>query len=81
MRFDSALHHLAMILAAGMGIVGFGLIYDGLADHAVPYLTTGIPLLMLGLWWSGRDLARSTAAARRRRLLRAPHAEPPCRPT
>lgn len=67
---EAAIGHLLVLLAIVAGIVGFGLVYDGFAQHSMAYLTAGIPLLFGGLWWAGRELGRSNMAARRRKLRR-----------
>lgn len=70
MTREAAVGHLLVLIAIVAGIVGFGLVYDGFAQHSMVYLTTGTPLLFGGLWWAGRELARSNTAAKRRKLLR-----------
>lgn len=63
--------HLMTLIWTAAGIAGFGLVYDGFSDSMPAYIYTGIPLLLMSLWWVGRDLGRSNLAARRRRLLKA----------
>jgi hypothetical protein len=67
----------ALVLAATIaGIIGCGLICDALRYHSMAYATTGIPLLMVGLWWAGRELGRSNMASRSRKLRAAASARP-----
>jgi len=62
-------NHTLVVVATLAGIGGMGLLFDGLMRGSVGDLTAGLPLLMVGLWWSGRELARSKQAASRRRIL------------
>ncbi len=63
-----------MLLVAVMsGVVGFGMVYQGIAGGGASALIIGVPLLFGGLWWSGRELAKSNLAAKRRRMLNASH--------
>jgi hypothetical protein len=58
----------ALVLAATIaGIVGFSLIYDAFRYHSMAYVTTGVPLLMIGLWWAGHELGRSNLASKARK--------------
>jgi hypothetical protein len=67
-----ALRGHALVLAATVaGIVGFGLIYDAFKYQNMAYVTTGVPLLLVGLWWAGRELGRSNLASRARRVRAA----------
>ncbi len=64
----TAIRNHALVAAATLaGIVGMGLLFDALMRGNLGDLTMGVPLLMVGLWWSGRELARSKQAAARRR--------------
>jgi len=63
--------HFLTLAAVAAGIFGFGLVYQGIAHGQRGSLTTGIPVLLIGLWWAGKELGRSNLAARRRRLLRS----------
>jgi hypothetical protein len=69
-RIPDFARHIATVLATAAGIIGFGLIWDGLSGPSHADVFTGIPLLFFALWWVGRDLARSNLAARRRRMLK-----------
>jgi hypothetical protein len=62
--------HVLVLLATVCGVFGMGLAYTGLTDGNPGALIIGVPLLFLGLWWSGIQLGRSQAAARARRAAR-----------
>lgn len=74
MKPRDLLSHALVVLAVLGGIIGFGLIYDAFAYHNLTYISTGGPLLFVGLWWAGRELARSNLAARRRKVQGADRA-------
>ena len=67
----SAVHHAFVLAACMAGIIGFGLVYEGLSSGFSGSIYLGIPLLAGGLWWSGKALGQSNLAAKRRRLLRS----------
>jgi hypothetical protein len=71
MKLPAVVAHSFVVMATLAGIIGFGLMYNGIAHHQGLSISVGAPLLFSGLWWVGRDLARSNLAARRRRLLRS----------
>ena len=50
---------LGPYVAAAAGIVGFGLLYRGLAAGSVPAILTGLALILIGLDRAGRALAAS----------------------
>ncbi len=56
--------HVAVCLSVAAGIIGMSLVYDAVVGSNMHELTFGMPLLLGGLWWSGRELARSTLASR-----------------
>ena len=62
--------HVLVLLATLCGVVGMGITYTGVTDGSLGDLTLGLPLLLLGLWWSGIQLGRSQAAGRARRAAR-----------
>jgi hypothetical protein len=62
--------HILVLLAMLCGIVGMGVVYTGATAGKMGELTLGLPLLCLGLWWSGIQLGRSQAASRARRAAR-----------
>ena len=67
------LAHLLVLIASLAGIVGMSLVFQGVMDGDPAQLGRGAPLLLAGLWWSGRQLARSMQANRmRRRIINAP---------
>lgn len=62
--------HLLVILAVVAGIVGTGIVFDGALAGNLHQVSVGLPPLMIGLWWAGHELGRSTAANRRRPVER-----------
>ena len=62
--------YVLVLLATLCGVVGMGLTYTGATDGRLGDLIAGLPLLFLGLWWSGIQLGRSQAAGRARRAAR-----------
>jgi hypothetical protein len=66
-----ALHGYVLVLLATLcGVAGMGLVFTGATEGKPADLTVGLPLLFLGLWWSGIQLGRSQAAGRARRAAR-----------
>lgn len=61
--------HALVIIASLAGIAGMGIVFRGVMDGNLRAITQGAPLLLLGLWWSGRELGRSMLASRTRRSL------------
>ena len=56
-------NHALTLATCLLGIAGMGMVFQG-AMHADGYaMSRGIPLLLIGLWWAGRELARSIAAS------------------
>jgi hypothetical protein len=70
MHMPIQMHHLTVLLATICGIIGFGIVYDAVSSGSGTNVFVGIPMLLLGLWFVGRDLGMSNLAARRRRLLK-----------
>jgi hypothetical protein len=62
--------HLLVLLATLCGIVGMGMVFTGMTDGNLEALVLGLPLLCVGLWWSGMQLGRSQRARRARRGAR-----------
>jgi hypothetical protein len=70
MEAQVGFRHILVLLAAGAGIVGMGTVFSG-AMHGNPQtVLQGIPPLLLGLWWAGRELGRSMIVARMRKASR-----------
>ena len=72
-----AVARLAPYAATAAGILGFGLLYRGLAAASVPAILTGLALILMGLDRAGRALAASM-------MMRAggrPAARPPVQAT
>lgn len=59
-----------VLLATLCGVVGMGLVFTGATEGRPDDLILGLPLLFLGLWWSGIQLGRSQAAGRARRAAK-----------
>ncbi len=61
--------YLLVALATVVGIFGMGLVFTALTDGPRALVLAGLPLLFVGLYWSGRALGQSLQAgqARRRR--------------
>jgi hypothetical protein len=62
--------HALVLLATLCGVVGMGLAFTGATEGRLDDLILGLPLLFLGLWWSGIQLGRSQAASRARRAAK-----------
>jgi hypothetical protein len=60
--------HVLVLAASVAGVIGMGLVFDGAMSANLIQLCQGIPLLMVGLWWAGRELGRSMTASRSRRI-------------
>ncbi len=62
--------YLLVAVATVVGIVGMGLVFTALTDGPRSLVLAGLPLLLVGLYWSGRALGQSLQASqsRRRRL-------------
>jgi hypothetical protein len=58
--------HLLVLLATISGIVGTGLVFSGIMHGSMIGISQGMPLVMIGLWWAGRELGRSMLASRTR---------------
>jgi hypothetical protein len=63
--------HILLLLAVVAGVVGMGMVYQGLSDGSLRGTCQGVPFLLVGLWWSGRELGRSIAAGRSRARKRS----------
>lgn len=70
--------HTLTVLAIVMGIAGMGMVFSGAMAGNFPEISRGLPLLLIGLWWAGRELGRSMDGSRARRMLaaRAASADP-----
>lgn len=62
--------YLLVALATVAGIVGTGLLFTAATDGPPSLILAGLPLLLVGLYWSGRALGQSQelAQARHRRV-------------
>jgi hypothetical protein len=63
--------HLLMTAAVAAGILGMGSVFNGAMHGSASEIYRGLPFLLLGLWWSGRDLGRSMLAGRSRSMREA----------
>jgi hypothetical protein len=61
--------HALTVLATVMGIAGMGMVFSGAMAANLQEISRGLPLLLIGLWWAGRELSRSIDASRTRRLF------------
>ncbi|MDQ2742874.1 MAG: hypothetical protein M3Z66_11350 [Chloroflexota bacterium] len=57
--------HALVLMASLAGVVGMGLVFQGVMHGDLVQLSRGVALLLVGLWWSGRQLGRSMLARRR----------------
>ncbi|MBV9279877.1 MAG: hypothetical protein JOZ41_07335, partial [Chloroflexi bacterium] len=64
--------HVLVLVATLAGIVGMGIVFEGATRGSLVGVSRGMPLLLLGLWWAGRELARSMMLSRARRAAGAP---------
>jgi hypothetical protein len=61
------LGHSLVLLATIIGILGMGMVFQGVMDGSLREISRGVPPLLLGLWWAGRELGRSLLVSRARR--------------
>lgn len=61
------LAHTLVLLAALSGVVGMGIVFRGAMDGNLIAVSRGLPFLLMGLWWAGRQLSRSMVASEDRR--------------
>ena len=61
--------HALTGLATVMGIAGMGIVFSGTMAGNLQEISRGLPLLLIGLWWAGRELGRSMEASCTRRLI------------
>ncbi len=66
--------YLLVVLATIVGIVGMGLTFTALTDGPRALVLAGLPLLLVGLYWSGRALGQSLQAGQARRRRATDHA-------
>jgi hypothetical protein len=59
--------HALVVLATVSGIAGMGMVFDGAMHGSFIGMSRGMPFLLLGLWWAGRELGRSMIATGSRR--------------
>lgn len=72
MQGSTALRHSLVLIACLAGVIGMGMVFQGLMQGSVAELTRGIPLFLLGAWWAGRELGRSMLVSRAGRTKRGP---------
>ncbi|MGI8825051.1 MAG: hypothetical protein ACR2JC_05285 [Chloroflexota bacterium] len=63
----AAFGHALVVLTSLVGIAGMGMVFDAVRNASLLELSQGTPLLLIGLWWSGRELGRSMLASKARR--------------
>jgi hypothetical protein len=59
--------HLLVTLALVVGIVGMGLTFTAATQGPTSLMLVGLPLLIVGLYWSGRAYGQSIQLAQARR--------------
>ena len=64
--------HALVLISTLAGIAGMGIVFGGAMHGDFHTIMQGAPLLLVGLWWAGRELGRSMMAGRARRS-RQPH--------
>ena len=62
--------HALVLGAVAIGILGMSMVFNGAMAGNLYAASRGVPLLLIGLWWSGRELRRSMDASRARRAAR-----------
>jgi len=64
--FRAGVSALSVMLATIAGIIGMGLIFTAVTSGPWSLALTGLPLLLIGLYWAGGALARAMLMSRRR---------------
>jgi hypothetical protein len=64
MKWQAIRGHALVLISTLAGIVGMGVIFGGAMDGNLHTMMQGAPLLLLGLWWAGRELGRSMMLSR-----------------
>ena len=59
--------HTLTVAAVLVGVVGMGTVFEGAMHADLREACRGLPLLLTGLWWAGRELDRSIRATRVRK--------------
>ena len=59
--------HALVVLATVSGIAGMGMVFEGAMHGSLVGMSRGVPFLLIGLWWAGRELGRSMIATGSRR--------------
>ena len=59
MELEALRGHVLVIVSTLAGIVGMGIMFGGAMHGNLHAMLQGAPFLLLGLWWSGRELGRS----------------------
>jgi hypothetical protein len=67
MEWQAIRGHALVLSSTLAGIAGMGIVFAGAMHGNLHAMTQGAPLLLLGLWWAGRELGRSMMAGRARR--------------
>lgn len=63
--------HALVVVAVAAGIVGMGMVFSGAMDINIPEASRGVPLLLIGLWWAGRELGHNMDERRAQRRIAA----------
>jgi hypothetical protein len=65
-RWQALGRHALVLAAVTAGIAGMSLLFSGAMQGNLREVSRGMPLLLIGLWWAGRELGRSIQAGRHR---------------
>jgi hypothetical protein len=69
--FRVCMSYLGVTLTIIAGIIGMGLVFTAVTSGPWPLALTGLPLLLIGLYWAGGALARGMLLSRRHQVLRS----------
>jgi hypothetical protein len=64
MKREAIRGHALVLISTLAGIVGMGIVFGGAMHGNFHTVMQGAPLLLLGLWWAGRELGRSMMLSR-----------------
>lgn len=64
---SALVRHCLLLLACLTGVYGMGELFGGVMHGSFLEITRGLTLLLLGGWWTSRELGRSMLRDRRKR--------------